>query len=155
MNMNYFLDWMEVGSQKKREKRSNFITLWADDAEYYFFPKEISVHDGLLLPCLSSLVIWLLSLRKFPSVIYNWKVPIKVKEKFDHAVIRPTMLKGPLKMIITRRMCGHTTKNKLHIEHICERVKVRYIEEEMAETRFKWFSHIHSGPLDVAASWVD
>ena len=58
-------------------------------------------------------------------------------------------------MRMLRWMSGHTIKNRIHNEHIRERVGVISIAKKMVENRLKWFGHVQRRELDEPVKIVD
>ncbi|KAF3652718.1 hypothetical protein FXO37_17377 [Capsicum annuum] len=90
-------------------------------------------------------------------VLYDMKVPLKLKDKFYKVAVRPAMLYGaecwPVKhvhiqklkvteMRILRWMCGLTKGDRVRNEIIRDKVGVASVEEKMREGRLRWFGHV-------------
>ena len=108
--------------------------------------------------------------RKTTEVICDSKVQDKVKEKFYRTAIRPAMLYGSecwalkrphehkmqvTQMRMLRWMYGHTIKDRIHNDHIRERVGVASIAEKMVENCLRWFGHVQRRELDEPVRIVD
>ena len=52
-------------------------------------------------------------------------------------------------------MCDHTRKDKIHNDHIRERVRVAPITEKLVKNRLKWFGIVQRTPIDVSVRRVD
>ena len=58
-------------------------------------------------------------------------------------------------MRMLRWICGHTRKDKIRNEVICNKVEVVSIEEKIRETRLRWFGHVRRRPIDTPVIRVD
>ncbi|XP_019235471.1 PREDICTED: uncharacterized protein LOC109215814 [Nicotiana attenuata] len=88
------------------------------------------------------------------GVLYDKKVPPRLKSKFYRVVIRPTMLYGAecwpvnnshvqmmkvAEMRMLRWMCRHTKRDKIRNEVIQDKVGVAPVEDKIWELRLRWF----------------
>ncbi|XP_070034290.1 uncharacterized protein [Nicotiana tomentosiformis] len=102
--------------------------------------------------------------RLASGVLCDKKLPLKLKDKFYRAVVRPTMLYGAecwliknshiqkmkvAEMRMLRWMCGHTRLDKIRNEDIRERVGMAPMDVKMREARLKWFGHVRRRSLDA------
>jgi hypothetical protein len=98
------------------------------------------------------------------GVIYDKKVPQKLKGKFYRMTIRPMMLYGaecwPTKrrhvqqlsvaeMRMLRWICVHTRRDRVRNEDIRDRVGVAPIEEKLVQHRLRWFGHVQRRPPEA------
>jgi hypothetical protein len=92
-------------------------------------------------------------------------VLLKLKDKFYRTAIRPAMLYGtecwPTKrrhvqklsvaeMRMLRWICGHTRKDRVWNDDLCERLGVAPVEEELMQDRLRWFEHIQRRPAEAS-----
>nr|XP_009773114.1 PREDICTED: uncharacterized protein LOC104223383 [Nicotiana sylvestris] len=90
--------------------------------------------------------------RLISGVLYDKKVPPRLKSKFYRVVVRPTMLYGaecwPIKnshvhrmnvaeMSMLRWVCGHCRRDKIRNEVIRDKVGVASVEDKMRELRLR------------------
>ncbi|XP_070042135.1 uncharacterized protein [Nicotiana tomentosiformis] len=102
--------------------------------------------------------------RLASDILYDKKVPPKLKGKFYRVVVRPTMLYGaecwPVKiahvqkmkvaeMRMLRWMSGHTRLDRIRNEVIRDKVGVAPIEDKMQEARLRWFGHVRRRSTDT------
>ncbi|PHT84925.1 putative GTP-binding protein OBGM, mitochondrial [Capsicum annuum] len=98
------------------------------------------------------------------GVLYDKKVPPKLKGKFYKVSVRSAMLHGaecwPIKnshiqklkvaeMRMLRWMCGLTRGDRIRNEIIREKFGVASVEEKMREVRLRWFGHVMRRGTDV------
>jgi len=84
-------------------------------------------------------------------------MPVGLKNKVYHMVVRPAVLYGsecwPIKktqvqrlmvaeMRMIRRVCGYMRMDRIRNGVIRDVVKVAPIEDKMKETRLRWFGHV-------------
>ena len=96
--------------------------------------------------------------RQASGVLYDKKVPQKLKGEFYRTAIRPAMLYGaecwPTKrrhiqqlsvaeMCMLCWICGHTRLDRVRNDDIRDRLGVASIEEKLIQHRLRWFRHIH------------
>jgi hypothetical protein len=99
--------------------------------------------------------------RQASGVLYDKKVPQKLKGEFYRTAIRPAMLYGaecwPTKrrhiqqlsvaeMCMLRWICGHTRLDRVRNDDIRDRLGVAPIEEKLIQHRLIWFGHVHRRP---------
>jgi hypothetical protein len=99
--------------------------------------------------------------RQASSILYDKRVPQKLKGKFYRTVIRPAMLYGaecwPTKrrhvqqlsvaeMHILRWFCGHTRRDRVRNDDIRDRVRVTPIEEKLIQHWLRWFGYVQRRP---------
>ena len=95
--------------------------------------------------------------RSKSRVLCDHRIPIKLKGKFYKTVIGPTMLHGTWcwvvekqhihKMIVTKTkmltwISGNVRKVKIWNEEIHLKIGVAPIDENMRESRLRWFGHV-------------
>ena len=108
--------------------------------------------------------------RSASGVLYDRRIPLKLKEKFYKTAIRPAIIHGiecwtilkqhvnklrVTEMRMLRWICGKTLKERIRNEHIREMVGVAPIEDKMRENRLRWFGHIQRKPLDASVRKSD
>ncbi|KAH0433681.1 hypothetical protein IEQ34_026974 [Dendrobium chrysotoxum] len=133
--------------------------LFADDIPLVDKTRE-GVEDGDVI---SRIQVGWLKWRNASGLLYDRKVPLKLKGKFYKMVVRPAMLYGaecwPLKekhntklcvaeMRMVRWMSGFTLRDRIRNEHIHEKVGVAPVEDKIRESRLRWFGHIKRRPSD-------
>ena len=95
--------------------------------------------------------------KKVSGVIYDKRLPARVKEKVNSSVVRPAMVHGLETLAVTKRQVeemevaemktlrfamGVTRKEKIRNEHIRGTVKVERLEIKMREGRLSWYGHV-------------
>jgi hypothetical protein len=95
--------------------------------------------------------------RQASSVLCDPRVSLKLKVKFYRTAIRLTMLYGAecwhtkrqhvqqlsvAEMRMLRWICGHTRRDRVRNDDICERLGVAPVEEKLMEHHLRWFGHI-------------
>jgi hypothetical protein len=98
------------------------------------------------------------------DVLCDPRVPLKLKGKFYRTVIRPVMLYGAecwstkrrhvqqlsvAEMRLLRWICGHTRRDRVWNDDICERLGVAPVEEKLMQHRLRWFGHIQQRPAEA------
>ncbi|KAG5614626.1 hypothetical protein H5410_014450 [Solanum commersonii] len=102
--------------------------------------------------------------RRASEVLFDKKIPSRLKGKFYRVVVRPALLYGaecwPVKnahvqkmhvaeMRMLRWMCGHTRSDKIRNEVIREKVGVTSVVDKLREVRLKWFGHVKRRGTDA------
>jgi hypothetical protein len=102
--------------------------------------------------------------RQASGVLCDPRVPLKLKDKFYRAVIRPAMLYRaecwPTKrrhvqqisvaeMRILRWICGHTRRDRVQNDDIREILGVAPVEEKLTQHRLRWYVHIQRRPAEA------
>jgi hypothetical protein len=105
-----------------------------------------------------------LKCRQVSGVLCDPRVQLKLKDKFYKTVIRSAMLYGaecwPTKrrhvqqlsvaeMLMLRWICGHTRKDRVRNDDICERLGVAPVEEKLVQHRLRWFGHMQRRSADA------
>ena len=95
--------------------------------------------------------------RQASGVLYDKRVPQKLKGKFYRTMIRPAMLFGaecwPTKrrhiqqlsvaeMCMLCWICGHTRLDRVRNDDIRDRLGVAPIEDKIIQHRLRWFEHV-------------
>jgi hypothetical protein len=103
---------------------------------------------------------WLKWCQAF-SVLWDPRVPLKIKGKFYRTTIRPAILYEaecwPTKrrhvqqlsvaeMRMLRWICGHTRRDRVRNDDIQERLGVAPVEEKFVQHRLRWFGHMLRRP---------
>nr|XP_016449442.1 PREDICTED: uncharacterized protein LOC107774430 [Nicotiana tabacum] len=98
------------------------------------------------------------------GILCDKKAPPKVKGKFYIVVVRQTLVYGaecwPVKIAhvhkikvveikMLRWMCEHTRLDRIRNEAICDNMGVAPIEDNMRETRLRWFGHVRMRSTDA------
>nr|XP_018634600.1 uncharacterized protein LOC108949236 [Nicotiana tomentosiformis] len=98
------------------------------------------------------------------GVLFDKKVPPKLKGKFYRAVVRPAMLYGAecwaaknshtqkmkvAEMRMLRWMCGHTRLDKIRNVEFREKVGMAPMDDKMREARLRWFGHVRRRSIDA------
>jgi hypothetical protein len=95
------------------------------------------------------------------GVLCDPSVPLKLKVKFYRIVIRPAILYeaecwptkrrhvqqlsvGEMRML--QWICGHTRRDQVRNDDICERLGVAPVQEKFVQHRLRWFEHIQRRP---------
>jgi hypothetical protein len=99
--------------------------------------------------------------RQASGVLYDSRVPLKLKVKFYRTTIRPAMLYGaecwPTKrrhvqqlsiaeMRMLQWICGHIRRDRVQNDNIRKRLGVAPVEEKLVQHRLRWFGHIQQRP---------
>ncbi|RCV26339.1 hypothetical protein SETIT_5G237700v2 [Setaria italica] len=102
--------------------------------------------------------------RLASRILYDKRVPLKLKGKFYRTAITPVMLYGaecwPTKrrhvqqisvaeMCMLRWICGHTRRDRVRNEDIRDRLGVAPIEEKLIQHRMRWFGHVQRKPPEA------
>ena len=95
--------------------------------------------------------------RKVLGVIYNWKLPARVKGKVYSSVVRPAIMYGLETVAVTKKQVeemevaeikmlrfamGVMRKDKIRNEYIRGTVKVERLGIKMREGRLRWYGHV-------------
>ena len=95
--------------------------------------------------------------KKVSGVIYDKRLPARVKEKVNSSVVGPAMVYGLETLAVTKRQVeemevaemkmlrfamGVTRKDKIRNEYIRGTVKVERLEIKMSEGRLRWYGHV-------------
>jgi hypothetical protein len=108
--------------------------------------------------------------RQASGILYDPRMPLKLKGRFYRTTIRPAMLYGaecwPTKrrhvqqlsvaeMRMLRWICGNTRRDRVRNDDIRERLEVAPVEEKLVQHHLRWFGHIQRGPTEAPVrSWV-
>ena len=91
------------------------------------------------------------------SILYDRRMPVKLKGKVYKTVIRPAMLHGTETWATTKRqekrievtemrmlrwMCGVTRKDEIRNEHIRGKTRVAQASKKITERRLNWYGHV-------------
>jgi hypothetical protein len=102
--------------------------------------------------------------RQDSGVLYDTRVPLKLKGKFYRIAIRPAMLYGAecwptkrrhvqqlgiAKMRMVRWICGHIRRDRVWNDYIRERLGVAPVEEKFVQHRLRWFGHMQQRPTEA------
>ena len=97
------------------------------------------------------------NLKKCSGVLFDRRMPVKLKGKVYKTVIRPAMLYGAETWATTKRqekrievtemrmlrwMCGVTRKYKIRNEHIRGTTRVAQASKKITERRLIWYGHV-------------
>jgi hypothetical protein len=100
--------------------------------------------------------------RQASGVLCDPRVPLKLKGKFYRTVIRPAMLYraecwhtkrrhvqqlSVVEMRMLRWICGHTRRDRVRNDDICEILGVAPVEEKLVQHRLRWFGHMQRRPV--------
>ena len=95
--------------------------------------------------------------RRVSGVIYDKRLPARVKEKVYSSVVRPAMVYGLETVAVTKKQVeemevaemkmlrfamGVTRKDKIRNEYIRSTVKVERLGMKMREGRLMWYGHV-------------
>ena len=95
--------------------------------------------------------------RKVSGVIYDRRLPVRVKRKVYSSVVRPAIMYGLEAVAITKKQVeemevaemkmlrfatGVTRKDKIRNEYIRGTVKAERFGMKMREGRLKWYGHV-------------
>ena len=95
--------------------------------------------------------------RRVSRVIYDRRLPARVKGKAYISVVRPTLVYGLETVAVTKKQVeemevaemkmlrfamGVTRKDKIRNEHIRSTVKVERLGMKMREGRLRWYGHV-------------
>jgi len=104
-------------------------------------------------------------LENASGVLCDRRIPLRLKGRIYHMVVRPVLLYGaecwPIKKPQVQRMrvvemrmiwwiCGHTRLDKIRNEVIGGKIGVASIEDKMREVRLCWFGHLRRRSRDAA-----
>jgi hypothetical protein len=108
--------------------------------------------------------------RQASGILYDPRMPLKLKGRFYRTTIRPAMLYGaecwPTKrrhvqqlsvaeMRMLRWICGNTRRDRVRNDDIRERLEVAPVEEKLVQHHLRWFGHIQRRPTEAPVrSWV-
>jgi hypothetical protein len=102
--------------------------------------------------------------RQAPGVLYDKRVPKKLKDKFYRVTIRPVMLYevecwttkrrhiqqlSVAEMRMLRWICGHTRLDRVRNDDIRGRLVVASIEEKLIQHRLRLFGCVHQRPPEA------
>jgi hypothetical protein len=102
--------------------------------------------------------------RQTSSILYDKKVPNKLKDKFYRTTIRLAMMYDAecwvtkvqhiQKMSVAEiRMlcwiCGHIRKDRIRNDNIRDKLGVALIQENLVQHRLRWFDHIQRKPPET------
>jgi hypothetical protein len=102
--------------------------------------------------------------RQGSNILYDPKVPLKLKVKFYRTTIRSVMLYGAecwltkrrhvqqlsvAEMRMLRWICGHTRRDRVRNDDIRERLGVAPVEEKLVQHRLRWFGHMQRRPAEL------
>jgi hypothetical protein len=48
-----------------------------------------------------------------------------------------------------RWICGHTRRDRVRNDDICERLGVTPVEEKLVQYRLRWFEHMQQRPVEA------
>ena len=95
--------------------------------------------------------------RDLSGVIYDKKIPIKLKVKLYTTIVRPALLYGSetwvvrrkeeqmlekTEMRMLRRIKGVTIRDKVRSHDIRKELGVSDIKEKVREARLRWYGHV-------------
>jgi hypothetical protein len=102
--------------------------------------------------------------RQASGALCDPMVPLKLKDKFYRIAIRSAMLYGAecwstkrrhvqqlsvAEMRMLRWICGHTRRDWVRNDDICERLGVTPVEEKLVQHHLRWFGHMQRRPADA------
>jgi hypothetical protein len=102
--------------------------------------------------------------RQASGVLYDLRVPLKVKGKLYRIAIRPGMLYGAecwstkrrhvqqlsvAEMRMLRWICGNTRRDRVRNDDIHKRLGVASVEEKLVQHRLRWFGHIQRRSVEA------
>ncbi|RCV13281.1 hypothetical protein SETIT_2G334300v2 [Setaria italica] len=102
--------------------------------------------------------------RQVSGILYDKRVPLKLKGKFYRTAIRPAMLYGAkcwptkrqhvqqLSVAEMRMLCwiyGHKRRDRVRNEDVHDRLGVAPIEEKLIQHQLRWFGHVQRRPPEA------
>jgi len=125
--------------------------------EKFKYLRSIIVERGELMRILAAVLGQVAKTKKAVGVLYDKKIPFRLKGRVYRMVIRPALLYGPecrpikktqgqrlmvAEMRMIRWMCDFTRLDRIRSVGIRDRVGVAPLEEKLRETRLRWFGHV-------------
>nr|GEW06525.1 putative reverse transcriptase, identical [Tanacetum cinerariifolium] len=113
---------------------------------------------------------WWMKWRVASGVLYDWRIPLKLKGKFYKVAIRPTTLYGSECWPITkaqatrvevaelrmlRWICGKTMIDMIPNGVFRAAIDVDSIVDKMKEGRLRWFGHVKMRPQNASVRRVE